>query len=1170
MKKKLTLLFALLCASVMGWAEPVTYTGAGFSGAINSYTYDIGYSITYDDDHHLTFNVTLDGSFQETDGFVFEIWSSDLSNGDHITLVKGEGNQWSVKDEKDYSTMVGQPLNQLRLRMASSQGGTDQLYLSDYTVGLSGSAVVNGPMTRATTPSAPSNKVKAIYSWYYAKGCNFTDWGGGTSSQNMRYGKKLSCTRPEGNGWLGLVDFGDLDCSAMDKFHMDIWVENDASMRLTPIHYGFGEEYRHVINLTGGQWNSIELDLNAETFVSDASVGAPNDYWDVINQFKIDLLANGLDFWIDNVYFYSNQSPVFTSISITGPTICKVGQNIPLTIETLDQFGQHIDAEFTCSVSPVSAGTVVGTTYTPSAKGAATITATSGLISNSLNVYNYEGDNLAWNKLESQSTEFSGYGAARAVDGNDGTEWQGSPTNGTAEDKASRTYDCWFSVDLGGGVDAKYDIDLVTIHFEGACSDAYKLYGSTDNSAWTEMYSWEYLDPQNGNRTNNHTDLITSSNLTNNSNVRYIKFLSTRAASQWGVKIFEFQVFGSESNTLTKSVSASVNDVAMGTATVTQNSAAVTEVTTGSEVTFSAVANDGYIFVNWSNDETRATFDAVVNSAMNLTANFRALGTIYCNTEMTASGHTIYVTLKKSGENEYKLIVNSTEELSNFGGTVMYKPNNTVVKDLRDQGVLSNSNHTLTGTMTSDRDIYFGTPLYVVFAGVGEITYSVDQGVANTPEFAVPCADAVTTGVALSQTSANLLLGSTLTLTPSFTPAYATDRALTWETSNPSIATVDGGVVTPVATGSVTITAKLTSNNSVYATCNVTVVDALTPATWYGYSTIQPQEGFTAYTYSITRNANQTLTFTMTTDKNIVGYVSGITGDVTGSFSGYTAETHSGSFTTEGTYTDNDPLNLQLTFASANYGATPLAISYRVGSSNDALGQAIAIDESIDNTTILTTYDEQTVVGVVKRSFTAGKLYTLVLPFDVDAAQTATKLPGSLTKLQNTIVKENGDLRINFVDVDVVEAGVPYLYTPSADVANPVFAGVTVHKELVPTEPDSYAKYYGIYAPLDGDALHNKANAYVLGPDQYLYAVSDLPENQTMRALRGYFVLNFPSGSSGMPRARVIFNSHETETATGVESIHPSDVSYQKVLRDGQILIIREGKTYNAQGQLIK
>ena len=307
-------------------------------------------------------------------------------------------------------------------------------------------------------------------------------------------------------------------------------------------------------------------------------------------------------------------------------------------------------------------------------------------------------------------------------------------------------------------------------------------------------------------------------------------------------------------------------------------------------------------------------------------------------------------------------------------------------------------------------------------------------------------------------------------------------------------------------------------------------------------------------------------------DKNIVGYVSGITGDVTGSFSGYTAETHSGSFTTEGTYTDNDPLNLQLTFASANYGATPLAISYRVGSSNDALGQAIAIDESADNTSIITAYDEQSVVGIVKRSFAAGNLYTLVLPFNVDAAQTAAKLPGQLTKLNNSYEKANGDLRINFVNVSAVEAGVPYLYQPSANVTNPAFVGVTVDEDLNPTEPaDGLAKYYGIYAPMNGDALHALTNAYVLGPDQYLYAVSDLPDNQEMLALRAYFVLNFPGAAPGSPKrlAKVVFNENETETTTDIEDLQ-TDNTCIKVIVNGQLQIIRDGKTYNALGQLVK
>ena len=846
---------------------------------------------------------------------------------------------------------------------------------------------------------------------------------------------------------------------------------------------------------------------------------------------------------------------------------------VALTTVLTDQNDVEMEGSVSYEITPAGAGHMSGCNYIPDQMVNASIRAYSGSVySSAVTILGVPSANLALstnidtdNKIIAQSDYSpSGTSAFYAVDGNNGSEYQGSSTNGTDGDEAARTYDCWFTVDLG----ANFDIDMVTINFEGACAELYHLDFSADNSAWETGYNYVGSAGINGRK-----DILTSS-LSHNTNVRYVKFVSTRAATQWGMKIFEFQVFGSESSSATKSVSASVNDVLMGTATVKQLGDDVTEVETGSEVTFSAVANDGYIFVNWSNGETEATFNATVDANMNLTANFRALRTIYCNTEMTASGHTIYVTLKKSGENEYKLIVNSTEELSNFGGTVMYKPDNTVVKDLRNQGVLSNGNHTLTGTMISDRDIYFGTPLYVVIAGgVGEVTYSVDQGVANTPEYAVPCADAVTTGITLSQTSANLLMGSTLTLTPSFAPVYTTDRALTWVTSNSSVATVDDGVVTPVATGSVTITAKLTSDNSIYATCDVEVVDALSAATWYGYSTLNPQEGFTAYTYSITRNANQTLTFTMKTDKNVVGYVSGIEGDVTGSFSGYTAETHTGSFTTDDTYTDNTLLNLQLTFASANYGATPLNIAYRVGSSNDALGQAIAIDESADNTAILTTYDAQSVVGVVKRSFTAGNLYTLVLPFNVDAAQTAEKLPGQLTKLNNSYLKENGDLRLNFVNESAIEAGVPYLYVPSANVTNPAFINVTASKDLDPTTPvDGLAEYHGIFAPTTGTALKTISDAYVLGSDQYLYAAQNLLDAQEMPALRGYFVLNFSSAAQGAPkkRAKVIFNNSETETPTAVETVQSDNAQCVKVIENGMLYIIREGKTYNAQGQLIK
>ena len=622
-------------------------------------------------------------------------------------------------------------------------------------------------------------------------------------------------------------------------------------------------------------------------------------------------------------------------------------------------------------------------------------------------------------------------------------------------------------------------------------------------------------------------------------------------------------------------VSAAANNASFGTASVVVTETGLAPeggtVADGTEVTFTATANDGYIFVDWSNGNTNATFNATVDATMNLTANFRALGTTYCNTEMTAGGHTVYVTMKRSDVNEYTLTVRSTDEMSDFGGTVFYRPENILVKDVRNEGVLSDGNHTLSVTMESEGEPYFGTPLYVVFAGVGEVTYSQMQNVR--PEYAIACDESVSvTSITLSQSSAKLLVGHTLTLTPTFTPAYATDRAITWETSDASVATVLDGVVTAGTAGTATITAKLTSNNSIYATCAITVVDALTEATWHGYAVATPPtESNILLTYSVTRDVDQHLTFSLTTDKNMVGFVTfiniaGVAHELTDYGAGHTA-----TYTTTDTYEDNVSLNCMWDVRGAGYGQN-FYFTYMTGSENQE-PNVMAVYESQDNTSALTAHDNETMAAIiVNRSFTADNLYTLVLPFDVDAAQTAAKLPGHLTKLQNTIVKENQDLRVNFVDANEIEAGVPYLYAPSVAVANPVFEDVSVSKDLNHSVPDDgYAEYHGIYAPMDGVALHALTNAYVLGPDQYLYAVSDLPESQTMAALRAYFVLNFPSSAGAAPRhiAKVVFNYQETEVATGIENTIDNEQN-TKILRDGQLLIIREGKTYNAQGQLIK
>lgn len=234
------------------------------------------------------------------------------------------------------------------------------------------------------------------------------------------------------------------------------------------------------------------------------------------------------------------------SISLASASnICKVGENVALSLTAKDQYDAIIDAgEVTYTVSPADAGAVENNVYTAAKVGVATITATVGELTQSVEIMGYDGDNLALstnidsdNKVIDQSDKGEkGTDAFYAVDGNDGSAWQGSTTDGTAADEASRTYDSWFILDLG----ASYNIDLVAIHFEGACSQEYHIDFSANNTDWSLAYNYVGKEGVDHNRYDN----IFGDNLANSEKVRYVRFWSTKAATQYGMKILDFQVYG--------------------------------------------------------------------------------------------------------------------------------------------------------------------------------------------------------------------------------------------------------------------------------------------------------------------------------------------------------------------------------------------------------------------------------------------------------------------------------------------------------------------------------------------------------------------------------------------------------------------------------------------------
>ena len=88
-------------------------------------------------------------------------------------------------------------------------------------------------------------------------------------------------------------------------------------------------------------------------------------------------------------------------------------------------------------------------------------------------------------------------------------------------------------------------------------------------------------------------------------------------------------------------------------------------------------------------------------------------------------------------------------------------------------------------------------------------------------------ADVPVSSISLNKNSVSLKVGENVTLIPTVLPDNASDKTLTWTSSNESVATVSStGVVKAVAVGNVTITATSVSDGTKMATCGVNVVAA--------------------------------------------------------------------------------------------------------------------------------------------------------------------------------------------------------------------------------------------------------------------------------------------------------------------------------------------------------
>ena len=201
-----------------------------------------------------------------------------------------------------------------------------------------------------------------------------------------------------------------------------------------------------------------------------------------------------------------------------------------------------------------------------------------------------------------------------------------------------------------------------------------------------------------------------------------------------------------------------------------------------------------------------------------------------------------------------------------------------------------------------------------VAPGTATITVTTaDGGYKDTCPVTVTAAPVPVTGVSLNKDSTSLTVGGTETLTATVKPEDATNKAVTWTSSNSTVATVDqNGVVTALARGTAVITATAADGRGASASCTVTVSSYLPPANPNYRITVEATQGGTVTADPTAAKAGTTVTLTPVPDR---GYQVG-TVAVTDRFGEPVAVTEQA----DGTYTftmPNGQVTVTVTFAEA-------------------------------------------------------------------------------------------------------------------------------------------------------------------------------------------------------------------------------------------------------------
>lgn len=228
---------------------------------------------------------------------------------------------------------------------------------------------------------------------------------------------------------------------------------------------------------------------------------------------------------------------------------------------------------------------------------------------------------------------------------------------------------------------------------------------------------------------------------------------------------------------------------------------------------------------------------------------------------------------------------------------------------------------------------------------------------------------------------------------------------------------------------------------------------------------------------------------------------------------------------------------------------------------NVRAGRVINIDEMETNeATVIGANNGETVDAQLARTFAGGRYNTICLPFAVSGEEMTRVFGTATVKELISSELEGGVLKLNFVNVNSMEAGKPYIIKPADDIENPKFHSVTIDPS---TNNASTEKATLIGTFVKQTINQDPCNMY-LGNDDKLYFVNN---DVTIKGIRAYLHVNIPSPQQVIKHARIV---EQENTATDIDLTETPYKGAQKVIENGQLIIIRDGIRYNAFGTKVK